>query len=94
MPWLNDNHPKLHIVNHRDYIPEECLPTFGPNPLMLNLHRIPGLSDRFVLFNDDTFVRNLWHRSAFSNGLLVDFAVLYQYTMNRSGTFATIVRMI
>ena len=27
--WLNTNTPKLHIVNHRDYIPAEYLPTFN-----------------------------------------------------------------
>ena len=24
--WLDPSHPKLHIVNHRDFIPEEYLP--------------------------------------------------------------------
>lgn len=55
-PWLNVNHPKLHVVNHRDYIPEEHLPTFNSNPLEVNLHRIPGLSEQFVYFNDDTLL--------------------------------------
>ena len=26
--WLRRDHPKLHIVNHRDFIPAEYLPTF------------------------------------------------------------------
>lgn len=51
--WLNTENPKLHIVNHKDYIPEEYLPTFSSRPIELNLHRIPGLSEYFVYFNDD-----------------------------------------
>lgn len=51
--WLNTEHPKLHIVNHKDYIPAEYLPTFSSHPIELNLHRIPGLSEHFVYFNDD-----------------------------------------
>ncbi len=54
--WLNRNHPKLHIVRHADYLPEAYLPTFNSNTIELNLHRIEGLADRFVLFNDDTFL--------------------------------------
>ena len=29
--WLNVNHPKLVLVNHRDFIPEKYLPTFCSN---------------------------------------------------------------
>ncbi len=51
--WLRTDHPKLHIVRHQDYIPAEYLPTFSSHPIELNLHRIPGLSEQFVYFNDD-----------------------------------------
>lgn len=54
--WLNMNHPKLHIVKHEDYIPEEFLPTFNSNVLEIYMHRIEGLSERFVYFNDDFFL--------------------------------------
>ncbi len=54
--WLNTAHPKLHIVRHEDYIPAEYLPTFSSHPIELNLHRIPGLSEQFVYFNDDFFL--------------------------------------
>lgn len=54
--WLDTAHPKLHVVRHADYLPEEYLPTFNSNTIELNAHRIEGLSDRFVLFNDDTFL--------------------------------------
>ena len=54
--WLNGNHPKLEIVRHEDYIPGEFLPTFNSHTIELNFHRIPGLSEQFVYFNDDMFL--------------------------------------
>lgn len=54
--WLNFEHPKLHFVKHEDFIPHQYLPTFNVNPIELNLHRIEGLSEQFVFFNDDMFV--------------------------------------
>lgn len=54
--WLNTDHPKLRIVNHKDYIPGEYLPTFNSDVIETNLHRIKELSEHFVLFNDDVFL--------------------------------------
>lgn len=54
--WLDATHPKLHLVNHTDYIPADYLPTFNSNVLEHWMHHIPGLSDRFVYFNDDFFL--------------------------------------
>ena len=54
--WLNTDHPKLHLVSHKDYMPESYLPTFSANPIELNFHRIEGLSEQFVYFNDDMFL--------------------------------------
>ena len=54
--WLNPEAPKIRIVRHCDYMPHEALPTFSSHALEVNLHRIPGLSERFVYFNDDVFL--------------------------------------
>lgn len=54
--WLNLDHPKLHWVKHEDYIPAEYLPVFSSHPIELNMHRIEGLSEKFVYFNDDFFL--------------------------------------
>ncbi len=56
--WLDTTNPKLNIVKHSDYMPEEYLPTFSSHPIELNLHRIEDLSERFVYFNDDMFIIN------------------------------------
>lgn len=55
-PWLNENNPKLNIVKHEDFIPSKYLPTFNANTIELNIHRIKGLSEHFVYFNDDMFI--------------------------------------
>ena len=54
--WLNADNLKLHIVKHSDYMPEDCLPTFNSNSIELLVHKIKGLEEKFVLFNDDTFL--------------------------------------
>ena len=56
--WLNTDHPKLNIVNHKDYIPEKYLPTFNSHTIELNFHRISDLANNFVYFNDDMFLTN------------------------------------
>ena len=68
--WLNTDHPKINIVKHTDYIPEEYLPTFNSHTIELNLHRIPGLAEQFVYFNDDTFLlKSVLPEDFFENGL-------------------------
>ena len=54
--WLVENHPKLNLVNHRDFIPGHYLPSFNSRSIEWNCHRIQGLSEHFVLFNDDVFL--------------------------------------
>ena len=68
--WLNVKHPKLKIINHKDYIPENYLPTFNSNVIELNLNRINELSEKFVLFNDDMFlINNVVENDFFENNL-------------------------
>ena len=45
----------LKIVLHKDIIPAEFLPTFNCNPIEMHLHRIPGLDEEYLYFNDDMF---------------------------------------
>ena len=86
--WLNTEHPKLHIVNHRDYMPEEYLPTFSSHPIENNVHRIPGLAEHFILFNDDVYLsRPTTPEDFFVDGLPVDTAVLSGVTISDSVSF-------
>lgn len=75
--WLNFNHPKLVHVKHEDYIPKEYLPTFSSHTIELNFHRIKGLSENFVYFNDDIFLNNETKPTDFfDKGLPKDTAVM------------------
>lgn len=51
--WVDRS--QLHIVRHSDIIPAEYLPTFNSATIEMFLYRIPGLSERFLYFNDDCF---------------------------------------
>lgn len=46
---------RLKIVCHRDIIPADLLPLFNSGSIELFLHRIEGLSEQFLYFNDDFF---------------------------------------
>lgn len=75
--WLNTEHPKLKLIQHKDYIPSEYLPTFNTNVIELWMHCIPGLSEQFVLFNDDTFITApVSPDDFFQNGLPCESALL------------------
>lgn len=54
--WINKDHPKLVLIKHEDYMPKDCLPTFNSCAIELYMHRIKGLSEHFVYFNDDMFL--------------------------------------
>lgn len=56
--WLNLDARKLNFVRHDEFIPSKYLPTFNANTIELNIHRIKGLSENFVFFNDDIFLIN------------------------------------
>lgn len=75
--WLNINHPKLVCVDHKDYMPQRYLPTFSSHAIELNLHRIKGLSEHFVYFNDDEFIiKPVKKDDFFVNGVPCDLAVI------------------
>lgn len=74
--WLNIHHEKLVIINHKDYLEKRYLPTFSSHPIEINLHKIEGLSEKFVYFNDDLFIlKPLSIDEFFKNNLPVDFAI-------------------
>ncbi|MCR5146141.1 MAG: Stealth CR1 domain-containing protein [Clostridia bacterium] len=77
--WLDTNNEKLVIVKHKDFIPEQYLPTFNSNVIELNLHRIEDLSEKFILMNDDLFfLKKLKPEDFFIDGKPTD--VYAEYT--------------
>ncbi|GHU58778.1 glycosyl transferase [Spirochaetia bacterium] len=76
-PWLNLDNEKLVWIKHEDYIPQSFLPIFSSHPIELHIHRIKGLSDTFVYFNDDMYLINPVHQTFFfKNGLPCDSALV------------------
>ncbi|QMT31901.1 Stealth CR1 domain-containing protein [Alysiella filiformis] len=72
LPWVNHiyivtdqqtpdwfqaaQYPKVSIIDHRQIIDEQYLPTFNSHVIEAHLHNIPNLSEHFIYFNDDVFV--------------------------------------
>lgn len=56
--WINKDCPKLVLVKHEDFIPKVYLPTFNSRVIELHLHKIKGLSEHFVYFNDDMILNS------------------------------------
>ncbi|XP_066144339.1 N-acetylglucosamine-1-phosphotransferase subunits alpha/beta [Euwallacea fornicatus] len=55
--WLNLDYEKLTVITHSMIFRDQSnLPTFSSPAIESNLHRIPGLSKRFIYFNDDIFL--------------------------------------
>lgn len=54
--WLNLDHPRMKIVTHEElFVNKSHLPTFSSPAIETHIHRIPGLSKRFIYMNDDVF---------------------------------------
>jgi hypothetical protein len=54
--WLK-NHPKVSLVDHRTIFKNPSdLPTFNSMAIESHLHRIPGLKEHYIYFNDDVFL--------------------------------------
>ena len=84
--WLDETHPRLHVVRHEEFIPDAYRPTFSSCPIELNMHRIEGLSERFVYFNDDTFLcRPVAPERFFRGGTPADMARLSIIPQERAG---------
>ncbi len=82
--WLNCNCKALNIVKHSDIFENKGdLPTFNSNAIEVNFDKISELSEKFIIFNDDTYVLNkLDTERFFINDLPVDFLV---QSFKRSG---------
>lgn len=53
--WLKDD-PRITLVDHRDILPADALPTFNSQAIETSLHKIAGLAEHFVYVNDDVFL--------------------------------------
>lgn len=54
--WLAEVPGRLEVVDHREILPAEDLPTYNSHAITAAVHRIPGLTSRFLLLNDDVLL--------------------------------------
>lgn len=74
--WLDESNSKINLVNHEDFIPSQFLPTYNSAVIERYIHKIPGLAEHFVYFNDDFYIiDNIKKERFFQNGLPCDIAV-------------------
>ena len=64
--WMDDE--GVTVVYHRDFMPSWALPTFNSCAIEMFLHRIPGISERFLYGNDDMFPLSPLTESNFFEG--------------------------
>ncbi|MCD8312695.1 MAG: stealth family protein [Bacteroidales bacterium] len=73
--WLDESNPKLHLVSHADIIPQQFLPVYNSAVIERYIHKIPGLAEHFVYFNDDFYmINNVETERFFKDGLPCDIA--------------------
>jgi hypothetical protein len=74
-------HQKISIVTHDQILERKYLPTFNSHVIESALHRIPGLSEHYIYFNDDVMLlRPIEPNDLFTgNGLMYNFLSRERY---------------
>ncbi|XP_074660402.1 N-acetylglucosamine-1-phosphotransferase subunits alpha/beta-like [Tubulanus polymorphus] len=60
--WLDLENPRISLITHEEIFTNRShLPTFSSPAIESHIHRIPGLSDKFIYMNDDVlFGKEVW----------------------------------
>ncbi|CAL8242535.1 unnamed protein product [Merluccius merluccius] len=67
--WLNLDNSRITVVTHQDIFQNQShLPTFSSPAIETHIHRIPGLSQKFIYLNDDVmFGKDVWPDDFYSH---------------------------
>ncbi|XP_077565741.1 N-acetylglucosamine-1-phosphotransferase subunits alpha/beta [Stigmatopora nigra] len=67
--WLNLDNPRVSVVSHQElFLNRSHLPTFSSPAIESHIHRIPGLSQKFIYLNDDVmFGKDVWPDDFYSH---------------------------
>uniref|UniRef100_A0A672QF66 N-acetylglucosamine-1-phosphotransferase subunits alpha/beta n=1 Tax=Sinocyclocheilus grahami TaxID=75366 RepID=A0A672QF66_SINGR len=67
--WLNLDNPRVSVVTHQDIFQNQThLPSFSSPAIETHIHRIPGLSQKFIYLNDDVmFGKDVWPDDFYSH---------------------------
>eukprot|EP01103_Thecamoeba_quadrilineata_P011560 TRINITY_DN2788_c0_g1_i1.p1 TRINITY_DN2788_c0_g1~~TRINITY_DN2788_c0_g1_i1.p1 ORF type:complete len:429 (+),score=73.72 TRINITY_DN2788_c0_g1_i1:98-1384(+) len=72
--WLNTSHPQIHMVKLEDFMPSDAVPSFNSHAIEANIHRIKGLAEHYLYFNDDYMIgRSIKIDEFVDDGCLVFF---------------------
>jgi len=75
--WMRLDNNNITIIDHTEIMDNKYLPTFNSSAIELNLHKIPGLSENFIYFNDDMFILDyVQPEDFFENGKPKEMAAL------------------
>lgn len=66
--WLDTSNPKVQVVFHKDFIPEENLPLFNSEAIESYLPYIPNLSEQFLYACDDMYIGKFINKHFFFDG--------------------------
>lgn len=80
--WLNRD--LVHIVYHKDIIPEKYLPTFNSTCIEMFLWKIEDLSEKFLYANDDFYATNYVSPEYFFRDSRVGRQPTFRYTEDNS----------
>ncbi|MEN9368498.1 MAG: hypothetical protein RL489_2856 [Pseudomonadota bacterium] len=84
--YLDLTHPRLKWVSHEDIFPDpSVLPTFNSHAIEACLHRVPGLAEQFIYFNDDVFLNQPCYPQHFFDAAGRSIAYLESYGMVTPG---------
>ncbi len=67
--WLDTDHPRVRVVSHREAFGDTGrLPSFNSHAIESRIHRIEGLSEYVLYFNDDVFLGRPMKPESFFHG--------------------------
>lgn len=67
--WLDLENGRISWIDHSEIMKEEALPTFNSHAIESCLHKIKGLSEHFIYFNDDFVLLKPTSRASFFDPL-------------------------
>ncbi|MEU5052535.1 stealth conserved region 3 domain-containing protein [Streptomyces sp. NPDC021096] len=67
--WLDTDHPRVRVVSHREAFGDTGrLPSFNSHAIESRIHRIEGLAEHVLYFNDDVFLGRPMQPESFFHG--------------------------
>ena len=74
--WLDSSNSHVQVIDHREIIDHQFLPTFNSNAILMNAYKIPNLSEHFMIIEDDMlFTCPAKPEDFFINGQPRDFLI-------------------